>query len=140
MHFLHYISQNIHSHLFFSNLLYMPLGGKWQTILLELISNSKLYKTYSHLKVISLVFWHYNSKFSVNLHFIFTVYVQIYMSWNYLAYVDGGYRLRQRSCPHNNCLFCYAVNFKENNRVYRGSLHLRFSIAFATILANIYTR
>ena len=56
---LHYISQNVHSHLFFSNLLYMPLGGKWQTILLEVILNSKLYKTYSHLKVkvISLVFY-----------------------------------------------------------------------------------
>ena len=37
--------------------LYMPLGGKWQTLLLEVIFNSKLCKTYSHLKIISLIFY-----------------------------------------------------------------------------------
>ena len=59
--FLHYVSLNIHSHLFFSNLLYMPLGGKWQTIL-KVTLNSKLCKTYIHLKVIFGVFLPYNSK------------------------------------------------------------------------------
>ena len=65
------MSKYFHSHLIFSNLLHMPLGGKWQTI---------LNNTYCHLKVIFSFFYIMTPNFlCINISYL--LYTIIMCNW-----------------------------------------------------------
>ena len=119
MHFFTLYMSKYSSPFHFFNIQHMPLVGKWQTIL-KVTLNSKLYKTYSHLKVIFCLFYLITSDFlHINILYLLYNSVQfIYMQWNYLAYVDRGYRLRQRSCLIRKQLFYVSCKLKLIYNIY----------------------